>query len=175
MCPYEYVSILCCRLILCIHIFCLKLNCCILSTLFSIYSKHIMNNMINFFWSLIINVNVFVASLVRFIVFRIILRTTWGSLDWHYYQSMNPYVQCKYNKKQIYKHIWKRRAMSMTNSFVITLYIMSCGMSKHLILYTKSLIDANYLWKLRYEGYFNLYSDLIPVVGCLNRGSYWIT
>jgi hypothetical protein len=22
--------------------------------------------------------------------------------------------------------------------------------------------------------YFNLYSDMVPVVGCLNRGSYWI-
>jgi hypothetical protein len=32
----------------------------------------------------------------------------WGSLDWHYYQSMNPPDQYKYNKKQKYKHIWKR-------------------------------------------------------------------
>jgi hypothetical protein len=104
--------------------FCLKLSCCILSALFSIYSKHIMNNMMNFFWRLVINANVFVAPLVRLTVFIIMLRTTWGSLDWHYYHSMNPADQCKYNKKQIYKHIWKRRVMSMTNSFVITLYMM---------------------------------------------------
>jgi hypothetical protein len=38
------------------------------------------------------------------------------------------------------KYIWKRREMSMTNSFVIALYMMYCGMSKHLILYIKSLI-----------------------------------
>jgi hypothetical protein len=37
---------------------------------------------------------------------------------------MNPADQCKYNKKQIYKHIRKRRAMRITNSFVMTLYMI---------------------------------------------------
>jgi hypothetical protein len=37
---------------------------------------------------------------------------------------MNLADQCKYNKKQIYKHIKKRGALRMTNSFVITLYMM---------------------------------------------------